>query len=244
MKPDPRCEKDSGGEADDPEKSSRGWRSRVPYLFCLGPLSAPLHRWNASDSAPEPAGKSFLSDMSPEPHFAPPCARLVAPCLELRDSYVSLVAEFRERGEDAVPFVLDFPTEDFPSFLQKMRDCTAGLGLPSGFVAHETFWLVDDGEVVGVSNLRLSLTERLRKEGGHIGYGIRPSARRRGHATRVLALTIAKARERGIGDVLVTCDKANVASARTILKNGGSLDSEEFEAERGDFKQRYWIRAR
>jgi len=56
-------------------------------------------------------------------------------------------------------------------------------------------------------------------------------------------LTLSKARERGIGDVLVTCDKANVASARTILKNGGQLDSEEFDSEKGDFKQRYWIRA-
>jgi predicted acetyltransferase len=163
--------------------------------------------------------------------------------MEHRNSYVSLLAEFRERGEAAVPFVLDFPTDDFPSFLQRMKDCAAGVGLPSGFVAHETFWLVDDGEVVGVSNLRLSLTDRLRKEGGHIGYGIRPSARRRGHAARILALTLSKARERGIGDVLVTCDKANVASARTILKNGGQLDSEEFDSEKGDFKQRYWIRA-
>lgn len=244
MKPDPKCEKGGSGEAEHPCKSSRGWRSRVPYLFCLGPLTAPLHLWNASDSAPEPAGKSFLADMAPEPHFAPPAARLVVPCMEHRESYVSLVAEFRERGEPAVPFVLDFPTDDFPSFLQKIRDCAAGVGLPPGFVAHETFWLVDEDQVVGVSNLRLSLTERLRKEGGHIGYGIRPSARRRGHATRILSMTISKARERGIGDVLVTCDKANVASARTILRNGGSLDSEEFDSERGDFKQRYWIRGR
>jgi predicted acetyltransferase len=189
-------------------------------------------------------GSSLLSDMAPEPDFDPPASRLVTPSSAYRDSYLSLVAEFRQRGEAGVPFVLDFPTDDFPAFLRRMENCAAGSEVPKGFVAHETFWLVDSGEVVGVSNLRLSLTEGLRQEGGHIGYGIRPTARRRGHATRILALTLQKARGRGIGDVLVTCNRSNVGSAVTIMKNGGTLESEEFYPEKGDFKQRYWIRAK
>jgi predicted acetyltransferase len=179
--------------------------------------------------------------MSPEPHFRSSEPSLIAPCEELRDSYLSFVAEVHGRGERGVPFVVEFPTDDFTAFLQGLKDCVEGIGVPEGFVAHETFWLVDDGEVVGVSNLRLSLSERLRKEGGHIGYGIRPSARRKGYAIRILALTLLKARGRGIGDVLVTCDKENVASARTILRNGGRLDSEEFDAQKRVTRQRYWI---
>ena len=69
---------------------------------------------------------------------------------------------------------------DFDAFLARLNDCAAGIGIPDGFVAHSTFWLVRyDAEVVGVSNIRHTLTPALRQVGGHIGYGIRPSARAR-----------------------------------------------------------------
>lgn len=61
----------------------------------------------------------------------------------------------------------------------RLAGCERGEGIPPGFVPHSTCWLVDDrDEVVGVANLRHRLTERLRVEGGHIGYGVRPSAQR------------------------------------------------------------------
>ena len=76
-------------------------------------------------------------------------------------------------------------------------------------------------------------------EGGHIGFGIRPSYRRRGYATKILELSLLKAKALGIERALVTCDTWNVASAKTILKNGGMLwKAHEFE---GEMKQLYWI---
>lgn len=96
--------------------------------------------------------------------------------------------------------------------------------------------------MVAVSNLRHELTEGLRREGGHIGYGVRPSARHRGHATRILQETLARAAARGITEVLLTCDKANVGSARTIMNAGGLLVSEELLPGRDDATQRYIIR--
>jgi predicted acetyltransferase len=242
MKPEPS--KVKAGDACDlgPDKCCRERQPRVLSLFALGPLAFPSHIWRTQLHAPGPSGSSLACDLSDRPYFAPPPMRLVEPCKALGPSYVSLVDEFRLSGERGVPFVLDFPTEDFPAFLRRLRDCAAGSEIPKGFVAHETFWLVDaDDKVVGVSNLRLTLNERLRTEGGHIGYGIRPSARRRGHATRILALTLTKARERGIQRVLVTCDKDNVGSAKTILKNGGRLDSEVLAGGHASLKQRYWI---
>jgi predicted acetyltransferase len=83
------------------------------------------------------------------------------------------------------------------------------------------------------------LTENLRIEGGHIGYGIRPSARNQGCGTKILELALEKVREMGIKQVLVTCDKDNVHSARVIQKNGGKLDS-EIEKD-NKIIQRYWI---
>ena len=160
----------------------------------------------------------------------------------LQDSFRSLVSEFLERGEDLVPFPLSFAHEDFADFLAQLDACSRGEGLAEGFVAHTTYWLVRDGtEVVGVSNLRHVLTDYLRREGGHIGYGVRPSARQLGFATELLRQTLVEARRRGINPALVTCDKPNVASARAIVKNGGVLVSEEFVPKFGEVVQRYHI---
>ena len=168
--------------------------------------------------------------------------RLESPSARLKDSYLSLVGEFQRLGEPLIPFPLSFPTDDFPAFLERLKNCTLGLGIPVGFVAHETFWLVDDDEqVVGVSNLRYSLTESLRKDGGHIGYGIRPSARRQGHATLILRETLLKAKARGIARALVTTHKGNLGSIRTIIKNGGVFEDEELLPEHADLMQRFWI---
>jgi len=168
--------------------------------------------------------------------------QLESPSLRLKDSYLSHVEEFRQCGEWPIPFVLKFPTDDFPAFLERLQRCALGSEVAQGYAPHETFWLVEDGvNVVGVANLRLELNDNLRKDGGHIGYGIRPSARRRGLATLILKETLLKARERGITRALVTAEKGNIGSIKTILKNGGVFDSEELLPGYHDVMQRFWI---
>ncbi|MED4162879.1 GNAT family N-acetyltransferase, partial [Halalkalibacterium halodurans] len=76
---------------------------------------------------------------------------------------------------------------------------------------------------------------------GHIGYGIRPSERGKGYATLMLKLGLEKAAALGLEKVLITCDKENLPSARTIQRNVGVLDSEVVD-ERGIAIQRYWIK--
>ena len=164
------------------------------------------------------------------------------PHLDLRDSYRSLVRELVERGEPLVPFPLAFPNDDFSAFLERLAGCRRGEGIRTGFVPHSTYWLVRDGdEVVGVSNLRHRLTEALRLEGGHVGYGIRPSARRCGFAIELLRHTLDRARTMRLPEVLLTCSKSNEASVRTILRNGGIFVSEGLIPPRGDVIQRYRI---
>lgn len=154
------------------------------------------------------------------------------------------MGEFTARGEPLVPFTLSFPNENFEAFLAQLSGCERGLGIPEGFVPHSTYWLVHGTEVLGVSSLRHRLNDRLRIEGGHIGYGIRPSARGKGMGTLILRLTLAEAARRGIDRVLLTCARANAASSAVIAANGGKLESEEFIASRGEVVQRWWVEAR
>lgn len=168
---------------------------------------------------------------------------LEVPSEKRKDSYLAMLDEFRVRGEPFVPFVLGFPTDDFADFLRQTADCAKGLGIPEGFVPHETFWLIaDDSEVVAVSNLRHHLTASLREVGGQIGFGVCPSARRRGHATAVLTATLEKARIRGLTKVLLTCDKGNLGSEGAILNNEGVFESEERMDGHETKVQRYWIK--
>jgi predicted acetyltransferase len=75
--------------------------------------------------------------------------------------------------------------------------------------------------------------------GGHIGYGIRPSERKKGYASLMLSLALPIAKKVGLEKVLITCDKSNLGSARTIISNGGVLENEVREED--DIVQRYWI---
>lgn len=109
-------------------------------------------------------------------------------------------------------------------------------------VPDSVFFLLDEEEdiLLGAINIRHYLNDYLLKYGGHIGDGIRPSKRNMGYATEMIRLALFECKKLGIKKVLMVCDKSNIASARTIIKNGGILEN-EFEDEKGDIQQRYWI---
>ena len=165
--------------------------------------------------------------------------RLIEPGEQWEAAYRDFLADFARAGErkDDKPF----PDSDFRAYVARLRDHARGVGLPEGFVPAETYWLVVGDRIVGACGLRLALTEALLDFGGNIGYSVRPSQRRKGYATRMLALVLEKARQRGLTRVLITCDKTNTASARVIQKNGGVLDSEGYSPRAKRVTQRYWI---
>jgi predicted acetyltransferase len=168
--------------------------------------------------------------------------RLIAPNVDYEASHRSFIEEFVARGETIVPWVGAWKFAAFYNYVASLEPASRGVGVPPGFVPHSTFWLVDSqDEIVGISNLRHALTDGLMKRGGHIGYGVRPSARGRGYATELLRATLGEARALGLRRVRVTCDKDNVASAKTIVRNGGVLEEEEFMPEHGHVVSRYWI---
>ena len=165
---------------------------------------------------------------------------LIKPSVAHEESYRSYI---RELGDtERYPFTLDFEFDDFPALVTRLNDASLGKGLSEGQVPHTTFWLLEDGEIVGVSSLRHRMTDHLRRLGGHIGFGVRPSAQGRGVATELLRQTLVEAGRLGISEVLVICLKDNMASSGVILANGGKLESEYSVPEYSGLLQRYVIR--
>lgn len=143
---------------------------------------------------------------------------LIEPTSDLTAEFRAMAAEWREAGEDKFKDAFG----DFAQYVKSLQKQRETEGLPADRVPGSTFWLVSAGRrVVGTSRLRHWLVPHLEKEGGHIGYDIRPSERRKGYGTTVLALTLGKARDLGLRSVIVTCDADNLGSVRIIEKNGG-----------------------
>jgi predicted acetyltransferase len=106
---------------------------------------------------------------------------------------------------------------------------------PAGRVPSTTWWWVDGPDYLGRIALRHQLTDQLRETGGHIGYDVRPTARRQGHATAMLRAVLPHVNGMGIDPVLITCDVDNIASRRVIEANGGVLEDER------SGKLRFWV---
>lgn len=110
---------------------------------------------------------------------------------------------------------------------------------PDGHVPCTYFWITDGPDrpdtIAGFLALRHTLTPWLLEGVGHIGYSVRPSRRREGHASRALALGVRAAADLGLDRVLVTCDDDNDGSRRTIERNGGVYEDTR------NHKLRYWI---
>lgn len=166
--------------------------------------------------------------------------RLIAPTIALKKSYLAMYDKWAATGEKMIPFVLRYEPTDFEAFIQLLEGFSQGIGVPEGFTPHSTFWLVDgNDEVLGVSNMRHELNEKLMLIGGHIGYGICPNQRKKGYATRILEMTLGEAKKRGLQRVLLTCYSDNIASAKTIVRNGGKLENRVLVD--GLEVERYWI---
>jgi predicted acetyltransferase len=178
---------------------------------------------------------------------------LVDPHPRYQKSFLAAADEFVAAGEDRYAGIFGWPADetfegrhytreqlDSPRlFAEYCRvlcdDRLPDSPRPASYVPATTLWIADGEEYLGRISVRHRLTEPLLTWGGHIGYAVRPSARRRGHATRALALMLPVCAGLGIDPVLVTCDVDNVASRRTIEKNGGVYEDTRVG------KLRYWV---
>lgn len=166
---------------------------------------------------------------------------LIKPTVELKEEYISFYEEWLDSKEDMVPWVIKKDPSNFEAMVQFLNDNEQGHNLPEGWVPDSTLWLINENKrILGVVNIRHRLTEILLNSGGHIGYGIRPSERRKGYATKLLSLALEKSKELGIKKALVLCNEDNTGSFKTNINNGGIPDS-DFIEEDGTIIKRFWI---
>lgn len=128
---------------------------------------------------------------------------------------------------------------DFHSWIKKEKQMHLGIQLNDGFVPATTFLYMLDDEVIGVINIRHCLNAYLFNVGGHIGYSVHPQYRKQGHATKMLQAALKFTQEWEITPVLVTCNKDNIASRKTIGKCNGVFENEYKDGE--ETILRFWI---
>ena len=178
--------------------------------------------------------------------------RLCPPDPRYRESYLAALEELTAEGNAHYLDLVLPPEPGFPGVTYTLRTladpavfeefCAYTIALndahtprPTGWVTGTYLWMIHDDTVVGRISLRHVLTPWLREVGGHIGYAVRPSARRRGYATAALGLMREVAAEHRIDPVLVTCDEDNVGSRKVIEANGGVLEDVR------NNKMRFWV---
>ena len=174
--------------------------------------------------------------------------QLVPPDPRLRASFSEAMDEFRAEGRGVAGddseighYLRDrqdawSSDEAFRAFAEEVRaQRLEETPRPAGYVPATELWWVEDAEVLGRVGIRHRLTPALLEVGGHIGYDVRPSARRRGHATAMLREALMVALGLGIESALVTCNVDNVGSRTVIERNGGVLEDERAG------KLRFWV---
>ena len=171
------------------------------------------------------------------PELVLPTTSVRESCLEAMDEFV---AEGVELSQTAAWIDHNAPgwqdPAAFAAFVEAVRaDALEESPRPEWHVPCTTLWWVDGEDYLGRIAIRHVLNDFLLDVGGHIGYDVRPTRRREGHATAMLRAALPWTLELGIAPALVTCDDDNVGSIRVIEAAGGVL-----EDVRG-IKRRYWV---
>ena len=166
--------------------------------------------------------------------------KLIRPTELWKDAILDYKAEFVAGGETIHGSALLGNYETFEEWYSDVVKNSSEETVAEGWVPSTTLLGVDETDrIVGFIDIRHRLNDYLAEFGGHIGYSVRKSERRKGYATQMLTQALDVAKGMGIDKVLLTCDKDNTASAATMVKCGGVFESKVFDD--GEPVHRYWI---
>lgn len=170
---------------------------------------------------------------------------LAKPDLYFLEQYNEMMTEWQTSGTQIAPWFLDKPFEslyDFAEYIQMLNDCERG-NLDKKFSSTTSYFVTDEnGKLIGAASLRHYLTAENYNTWGHIGYGVRPSERRKGCATYILKMVLAEAKNMKIQRALLGCHSSNIGSARVIENCGGVLENIVPDPnDKSETIRRYWI---
>ena len=166
--------------------------------------------------------------------------RLEFPEKKHEKRHFEMIQEYIDHQEEIIRSAAVRQWETYDDFLKRIQDSKEWKNLEPGRVRSEIYFLInDEDKIVWAEAIRYELNDELRFDAGNIGYGIRPSERRKWYATIWLQLALEKCKASWLHHVLVTCDKDNIGSMKAITTNWWIRDS-EYEC-KGKSKNRYWI---
>lgn len=145
--------------------------------------------------------------------------KLVNPNIKYIKTFRKYVNQYKEKKDKFYLGIYEEAFDSFSHYVKLLEDNAIGENLPYGWASYRTFWLDDEGEIVGVIRIREQDIEYY----GHIGYDIAPFYRKKGYGKKLLELGLTKAKEMGLKEVILTCDERNIGSQRVIEINGGEI---------------------
>ena len=161
---------------------------------------------------------------------------LVRPELKHKDDALAFRQEFFDHGEKVIngSEMLD-TAASYEEWLANVKANSQNDTVSPEWVVTDTFFALDEnGRIVGIIDFRHELKGFL-KDFGHCGYSVRPSERKKGYATGMLSLILQVAGNLELPSIQLSVERSNLASVKTILRNGGVLErSFEYQGEMAD----------
>jgi len=161
--------------------------------------------------------------------------KFVKPSLEYFNDLKEYVSELtsREDAEGSNGLYKAINENTFSNWLEWLDNLNA-----------DTYMVMVKDRIVGLINIRYVLEGRLLRYGGHIGFNIRPSERRKGYATKALKWMLKEACNKGLNEVRIDCYSDNIGSIKTIEACGGVFLEEEFIEEKNKVIVKYNVDTR
>lgn len=165
------------------------------------------------------------------------------PSLSRKEDAISYINEFYEYGSRINGSgKLDDYLDDYEGWLKHLK-WQPSIKPDEEHVPALTYFLVreSDNKIVGMLNIRLTLNNKLKNSGGHIGYGIRPTERKKGYNKINLYLGLKECKKHGITEAELWCNRSNVGSSSTMKALGGVLSKSVYNEEKNIYIDKYVI---
>ncbi len=171
---------------------------------------------------------------------------IARPDLYFFNEYNDMMTEWNKSGTQIAPWFLDKPfenLEDFAGFIQMLDNCE-NANLDKNYSSTSSYFVIDENDkLIGATSLRHYLTVEGYNTWGHIGYGVRPSERRKGYAAQMLKIMLDEAKTMKMHKVLISCHTSNIGSVKVIESCGGKLENiVDDPNETGKTINRYWFK--